>query len=143
MTPPQAADVRVLLEDALLTLVTGDLGTANELFTEDVAVLAPHLDVMSRAELQERLADCAGALSNITTIIDEIHVDGPTATVAWAVTADHAEPLLVHEDELFEPTGRRLHTSGRALVVFQHGRIRAVRCRENPPTLRAQLLAAR
>lgn len=143
MIPARTADIEGLFEPALVALLTTDRTVATELFPDDVALTATHLVVCSRHELLERFDDWDGAFSNITATIDLVSVDGDTATVRWAFNADHTGALLLDEDELFEPTGQTLHISGQAVVVVRNRRIKSASCRENPPTLVAQLRSPR
>lgn len=139
----RTAQTGALLSRACIAMVNGDRVGATELFTEDVSIVAPHLEVSSRQELVERFTDWQDALSNVTTAIFGLCLDDDTASVDWQVSADHCGALFMDEDELFEATGQRLHMAGHAVVGIRRGRIHSVTFWESAPTLLAQLRSAR
>ena len=117
------AEVTCILGRALMAFATGDV-EAMELFTDDVIGDGPNLHVRSQSELQNQLLDRAGALSNVAFSLDQVDVVGPKTFVAsWRVAGDHTGPLMLNEDLLFEPSGRRIDLSVTTRVVVRGRRI--------------------
>lgn len=117
------ADATAVLRDALFALATGEL-TAIESFTHDVIGEAPDLCVRSRKDLEFQLLDRAGALSNVEFVLDRVVGEARDVVVAsWCVAADHTGEMLVNEDFLLAPTGRRVRLTARTRVEFREGRI--------------------
>jgi hypothetical protein len=100
-----------LLHEALLALVTGELPRV-EVFAPDVVVESPHLTARSRSELLDRMEDRRGGLADVEVVLDLVDAGPVGVDVTWRFTAVHAGPILVNEDELFEPTGRRIGGGG-------------------------------
>jgi len=111
-----------LLRRALPAIVNGDVGAIG-LFTDDVIGESPNLRVRSRAELECHLTDRAGALSDIEFAIDRIERSAGGLTVTWHLSGFHTGVVLFNEDELFDPSGRRVDLSARTEVQFRARRI--------------------
>jgi hypothetical protein len=116
------SDARQLLCRALPALVSGDTG-AIELFTDDVCGDAPNMCVRSRKELEQQLTDRAGALSSIEFRIDYAKAVNSGVLARWRMAGEHTGEVLFNEDELIEPTGRRILLLATTRVQFRTGRI--------------------
>jgi ketosteroid isomerase-like protein len=115
-----------LVERALAAIVSGDV-SALELFTDDVVGDSPNMCVHSRSELEFQLIDRQGALSNIELTVESIETVEPGVTATWRMSGDHTGEVLFNEDELFEPSGRRIQVSATTLVQFRDRHICAFR----------------
>jgi hypothetical protein len=125
---PVVSDVeaRELLSGALRAILAGDAGAIHR-FTEDVVGESPNMSVRSRSELEHQLDDRAGALTNIELTIADVEIDGSRVTANWSMSGDHTGAVLFNEDELFEPSGRRIHLSARSVVLLRDGLICGIR----------------
>ena len=119
----RAAAVRRLLEASL----SGNADVIGELVTEDVSGWSPTLFVSSRQELLDAVSEREDAFSNVASVVDAVDVVGEKAIAEWHVAADHTGPLVLDEDLVVEPTGRRLHLAGATFAEFDGERIRAFR----------------
>ena len=128
--PPEPAisvdEVHELVRRAVRAIVAGDAGSV-DLFTEDVVGDSPNMRVRSRSELECQLLDRAGALTNIELTIDSVEIMGSVVTAVWSMSADHSGEVLFNEDELYEPSGRRVHLSVRSIIQLRGGLICAIR----------------
>jgi hypothetical protein len=113
---------RSLLYRAIPAVVTGDLTTI-ELFTEDVIGDAEQLSVRSRTDLEHQMADRSGVLSRIDFRLDGVEEFIPGVIATWRLSGDHTGEVLLDEDVLLEPTGRRIDLSAMTRVVFRQHRI--------------------
>jgi hypothetical protein len=111
----QACDV---LRHALAGIVSGDVSVLG-LFTDDVVGDSPNMRVGSRSELEFQLIDRLGTLSNIEFTIDRIEAVDSGVLATWRMSGDHTGEVLFNEDELFEPSGRRIHLSATTFVQFR------------------------
>jgi ketosteroid isomerase-like protein len=111
----QANVLRSLLE----AVVTGDGDRMADLVTADVLGWSPHLAIASREDL---LAAMGGrdddSFSGIDLQIRAIDQIGDKAIAEWHVAADHTGPLVVDDDVVIAPTGRRVHLSGATVAEF-------------------------
>lgn len=119
----QAIALQRLLEAA----ATGDRESLADLVTEDVVAWSPTLAVTSRDELLAALESRDEALTRVDVQVQAIDQIGDKAIAEWHVSADHTGPLIIDEDLLIEPTGRRLHVSGATVAEFEGDRICAFR----------------
>ena len=97
-----------------------------ELFTDDVIGWSPNLAVSSCAELEVEFAERDDALSNVVVAIDTFDVVGAKVIAEWRLAADHTGPLVL-DDEVIEPTGRRVILAGATFAEFRGDRICAFR----------------
>jgi hypothetical protein len=100
-----------LLHDALLVLVTGEPPRSN-VFADEVVVESRYLSARDRCELFDRLGDRRGAFSDVELVVDRVEAGPVWVDVTWHFWATHSGPILVNEDELYEPTGRRVTGGG-------------------------------
>jgi ketosteroid isomerase-like protein len=119
----QAAALRNLLHAA----VTGNGTSMADLVTEDVIGWSPNMAVRSRADLLAALDLPDDSFSEIDIQIRALDQIGDKAFAEWHVAADHTGPLVVDDDLVIEPTGRRFHLSGATVAEFEGERICAFR----------------
>jgi hypothetical protein len=129
-----------LLARALEAAVTGETGEIDEVFTEDVTGWSPNMLVTSRAELAEELAERDDALSNIVIEIDTMDAHGGRAAAEWRVAADHTGPLVLDDDIVIDPSGRRLVLAGATFAEFRDDKICSFRHYFDDAALLEQLL---
>ena len=139
--PVSMDEVREIAHRALFALVVGDVDESH-LFTQDVTGDSPNMYVRSRIDLEDQLSDRTGGLSNVELTVDRIEEvsDGWLAT--WRVRCDHTGSLLLNEDVLFAPTGRRIDVSGTTHLVLHGRRVRAFRTSYDDENVAAQLRGA-
>ena len=133
-------DARSLLCRAIPAAATGDV-TAIELFTEDVIGDAEDLRIRSRTDLEHQLIDRSGVLSRVDFCLDDLEelADGVIAT--WRLSGDHTGEVLLDEDELLEPSGRRIVLSAKTQVRFRGHRVCWFHSVFDGPSLVAQISA--
>jgi ketosteroid isomerase-like protein len=122
-TSVQAGTLRRLLDAA----VTGDGDTMTDLVTADVTGWSPNLFVTSRDDLLAELERREDAFSGIEIRVQALDQVGDKAIAEWHMTADHTRTLVIDDDLVIEPTGRRLHLSGATVAEFDGDRICAFR----------------
>lgn len=72
--------------------------------------------------------------------VDTLEEMGNKAVAEWRVAADHTGPLLVADELLIEPTGRRLSLAGASFAEFSDGRISSIRHYFDDAALLEQML---
>lgn len=122
-TSAHATALRSLLQAA----ITGDGGLIGDSVTDDVTGWSPNLVVSTREQLLDALAGRDEAFSAIELDVRALNELGDKAIAEWHVAADHTGPLVVDDDLVIEPTGRRLHVSGATIAEFDGDRICAFR----------------
>jgi hypothetical protein len=105
-----------------MTLVTGDQ-PAPGVFSDDVTGHSPMLDLQGCDQLRAQLSDRRGGLTDVQLDLTRIEVKGATVTVDWRFAAIHTGAMLVEEDVLFEPSGRRVTLEVTSDLRFCNGRI--------------------
>lgn len=110
----QALVLRKLLQAA----VTGDGARMADLVTADVLGWSPHLTTASREDLVAAMDERDEAFSGIDLQIRAIDQIGDKAIAEWHVAADHTGPLVIDDDVVIAPTGRRVHLSGATVAEF-------------------------
>jgi predicted ester cyclase len=136
MVTDKGAVLRSLLE----ALVVGDAEAVARCVTEEVMGWSPNLLVTSRAQLVEAALDREDSMSNVEYSIAPIHVIGDTAIAEWRVSADHTGALLLDDDLVIAPTGRRIHLAGATFAEFDGDYIRSFRIYFDDSALTEQLL---
>ena len=120
MSDPQlspAFDVEQVVLSALGVMVTGeDEPTA---FTDDVTGQTPLGEVNGRADLLAQVSDWREGLTGAEFAVEGLAVDGSMAMVRWQLAGTHTGGVLVNEDVLFEPTGRRVTVAVTSEFDFQ------------------------
>lgn len=115
------------LRQLLHAAATGDSDSIADLVTEDVIGWSPNLSVGSRDELLAALEGREDTLSDVALEIQAIDQVGDKAIAEWHLAADHTGPLVIDEDLVIEPTGRRIRLSGATVAEFDGDRICAFR----------------
>jgi hypothetical protein len=111
-------DARSLLSRVIPAVCAGD-PAASAYFTEDVRGDGPHLHVRSRTELEDQLTDHSGVLSNVKFTMDGAEEIAGGVIAIWRLSGYHTGSALMEEDELVEPSGRRIDVSAMTLVQFR------------------------
>ena len=122
-TSTQAGAMRRLLHAA----VTGDGDSMADLVTSDVTGWSPNMFVTSRDQLVAALELRDDSLSGIEIVVRSLDQVGDKAIAEWHIAADHTGPLVIDDDLVIEPTGRRLHLSGATVAEFDGDQICAFR----------------
>ena len=100
------------MERLLEASVTGDGDAIADLVTADVTGWSPNLFVTSRDDLLAALEERDESFSGIEVEVRALDHVGDKAFAEWHVAVDHTGPMVVDDDLVLEPTGRRLHLSG-------------------------------
>ena len=118
-------------KDVLLKALEAEVGVApadpGTLFTDDVVGWSPIVSVSSLTELAELSADRETAFSNVVIMFRGLDEVGNRAFAEWVIEADHTGPLVLAEDAVLEPTGRRVKLAGATVADFREGKIRSFR----------------
>ena|SRR5215207_470593 len=122
-----SVDRAAVLVRALEATVTGDSRVVRELYTDDVQGLSPTMSVSSAAELAIALEDREDAFSDIDVDVSPLDVGDDQACVEWVASATHSGPLVLDDDVVIEPTGRRFTLRGVTIADFDGDLIRAFR----------------
>ena len=133
----QASAMRRLLQAA----VTGDGEAMADLVTADVTAWSPDVFVTSRDELLAVLQHRDDTFSGIEIRVQALDQVGDKTIAEWHVAVDHTGPLVIDDDLVIEPTGRRLHVSGATIAEFDGDRICAFRSYFDDLALVEQALA--
>jgi ketosteroid isomerase-like protein len=122
-----SADRAAVLVRAIEASVTGDSALVCDLYTNDVQGWSPALSVSSAVELAVEFEDREDAFSDIDLKVAPLDAGDDQACVEWVATATHSAPLVVDDDLVIEPTGRRITVRGVTIADFDGDRIRAFR----------------
>jgi ketosteroid isomerase-like protein len=141
MTTIAAARAQTL-RSLVCAAVTGNTASMADLVTEDVIGWSPNLAVSSRDALLAALEAPDDAFSDIDVRIRALDQVGDKAFAEWLVAADHTGPLVVDDDLVVRPTGRRMHLSGATVAEFDGDRICAFRSYFDDLALVEQALAS-
>jgi ketosteroid isomerase-like protein len=114
---PASAQADVL-RNLLQAAVAGDGDRIADLVTHDVIGWSPHLNIASREDLVAAMHERDDPFSAVDLQIRAIDQIGDKAIAEWHVAADHTGPLVVDDDVVIAPTGRRLHLSGATVAEF-------------------------
>ena len=115
------------VERLLEASVTGDGDAIADLVTADVTGWSPNLFVTSRDDLLAALEERDESFSGIEIEVRALDHVGDKAFAEWHVAVDHTGPMVVDDDLVLEPTGRRLHLSGATVAEFDGDHICAFR----------------
>jgi ketosteroid isomerase-like protein len=116
-----------VLVRALEASIVGDSQLVKDVYTADVKGWSPALHVSSAAELAVELEDRETAFTDIVLDVRPLDVSGDCACAEWTATATHSGPLVVDDDIVLEPTGRRCTFHGVTVAEFDGDRIRSFR----------------
>ena len=116
-----------VLRDAMLAAVTGDEALIERAYTEDVTGWSPVMEVVSRDDLAADLRGRGGVFSDVELILDPVEAVGDKLIAEWQVAATHTGALVLDDDVVVEPTGRRLELRGVLIAEFEGDSIRRFR----------------
>src|SRR5450631_855411 len=132
--------------DVLLSALEAEVGGASfdpgSLFTEDVVGWSPIATVSGLAAVAELASLREIAFSNVVIMFRGLDEVGNKAFAEWVVEADHTGPLILDEDTVLDPTGRRVRLAGVTVADFREGKIRSYRTYFDDLTLIEQMAAA-
>jgi hypothetical protein len=115
------------LRGLLHKAVTGDGDALGDLVTGDVIGWCPNVLVRSLGELVDAVGHGDDAFSGIDLNVRTLDEIGDKAVAEWHLAVDHTGPLIIDDDLVIPPTGRRLHISGVTIAEFDGDRICAFR----------------
>jgi ketosteroid isomerase-like protein len=125
---------------ALEAALTGDHTIIQEVFTEDVVAWSPNVSAIGRTELEAEFVENDDALSEVVFSVDSLDVVGHKAIAEWRASAQHTGPLIIGDDLVIEPTGRRIELAGATFAEFRGDHIAALRTYFDDAALIEQLL---
>jgi ketosteroid isomerase-like protein len=133
-------------KDVLLKALEAEVGMTpvnpTTLFTDDVVGWSPYATVSGLTALAELAALREIAFSNVVIMVRGLDEVGNRAYAEWVVEADHTGPLVLDEDAVVEPTGRRVQLAGATVADFRGGKIRSFRTYFDDLSLIEQLVDA-
>ena len=106
--------------------IVGDSTVVSDLYTEDVRVSTPAVNLESAVELAVEIEDRESAFTDIDVEITALDVGGDQACAEWIARFTHSRPLEVNDDAI-EPTGSRVTMHGVTVADFEGDRICAFR----------------
>jgi ketosteroid isomerase-like protein len=131
----------VLLK-AIEAEVGGESGDLSTLFTDDVVGWSPVASVSGLTALVDLSALRDVAFSNVVIMFRGLDEVGNKAFAEWVVEADHTGPLVLTEDAVLEPSGKRVQMAGATVADFRDGKIRSYRTYFDDMSLIEQILGA-
>jgi ketosteroid isomerase-like protein len=112
---------------ALEAVLLGDASHYGDVFTDDVEMRGPHLEVRSLASLQRAVGSPEDSLTDVAVTVADVLASGDRMAGEWRLDATFARPVLCGDGRLIEPTGGPVALSGASVAEFRGGRIRAFR----------------
>jgi ketosteroid isomerase-like protein len=133
-------------KDVLMKALEAEVGGASvdlgSLFTDDVVGWSPFASVSGLDALTELSAIHDTAWSNVVLSFRGLDEVGNKAFAEWLIEADQTGPLVISEDAVLEPTGRRVQLAGVTVADFRDGKIRSYRTYFDDVSLIEQLVGA-
>ncbi len=133
-------------KDVLQRALEAELAESGEdpaaLFTEDVVGWSPYATVSGLSAMAGLAAIRELAFSNVVILYRGLDEVGNKAFAEWVVEGDHTGPLILTEDVVVEPTGRRVKLAGTTVADFRDGKIRSYRTYFDDFSLLEQVLGA-
>ena len=123
---PTSDPIRRRLVHAIAAAVVGDADSLHEILTEDAIGWSPTLAYTCREEAETAVREADATLLVERFDIDTVHWSPPVAFAEWRLTSRLAEPILVGDDVLIEPSDQPIRLPGASLVAFRHDRVLAV-----------------
>ena len=118
-------------KDVLMTAIEAEVGGATvdpgTLFTDDVVGWSPYATVSGLTALEALSGLRELAFSNVVVLFRGLDEVGNKAFAEWVIEADNTGPLVLDEDAVLEPTGRRIQLAGFTVADFREGKIRSYR----------------
>ncbi len=99
-----------------------ELGRLEEALDESVVVWTPAICLRSRSDVIGALTDADDALGEVVVTFGATAGTDSSAFVEWVATGRFNRPVLLHDDELVEPTGAVVRVGGALCVTFADGR---------------------
>ena len=131
-----------VLSRALEAEVGGEPVDPGTLFTEDVVGWSPYATVSGLAAMTDLASLRELAFSNVVILFRGLDEVGNKAFAEWVIEADHTGPLVLGDDVVVEPTGRRVQLAGATVADFRDGKIRSYRTYFDDISLIEQLVDA-
>jgi hypothetical protein len=133
-------------KDVLMKALEAEVGAEpadpGSLFTDDVVGWSPYAAVSGLAAMAELARFRETAFSNVVILIRGLDEVGNRAFAEWVIEADHTGPLILSEDVVVEPTGRRITLAGVTVADFRDLKIRSYRTYFDDISLLEQLVEA-
>jgi hypothetical protein len=133
-------------KDVLLKALETEAGVSSfdpgTLFTDDVVGWSPYATVSGLMAVAELAALREMAFSNTVINLRGLDEVGNKAFAEWLIEADHTGPLVLGEDAVLEPTGRRVQLAGTTVADFRDGKIRSFRTYFDDLSLIEQIVGA-
>ena len=133
-------------KDVLLKALEAEVGGAtvdlDTLFTDDVVGWSPYASVSGLDAVAEVAAFREVAFSDAAIMVRGLDEVGNRAYAEWIIEADHTGPLILDEDTVLEPTGRRIVVAGVTVADFRDGKIRSYRTYFDDFSMLEQLVGA-
>jgi len=131
-----------VLSRALEAEVGGEPVDPGTLFTDDVVGWSPYATVSGLAAMTDLATLRELAFSNVVILFRGLDEVGNKAFAEWVIEADHTGPLVLGDDVVVEPTGRRVQLAGATVADFRDGKIRSYRTYFDDISLIEQLVDA-
>ncbi len=116
-----------MLAAALEAEIGGEAVDLGKFFTDDVVGWSPYASVSGLEAMTELSALREIAFTNVVIFFRGLDEVGNKAFAEWRIEADHTGPMVVGEDAVVEPTGRRIKLAGATVADFRDGKIRSWR----------------
>jgi len=127
LTAEEMLDRAAVFGAALEAVLLGDASQFNDVFTDDVEFVSPHLVVASLTAVQSAFGVPEDSLSEVELVITSLDAVGPKVLAEWLLEATFSRALLFDDDLLIEPTGGRVQLRGASVAEFRGSRIAAFR----------------
>jgi SnoaL-like domain len=115
-----------LIGAAITATAIGDITTINELYAADCTGSTPTMEITSRAQLIDEVAEQAGVLSEVEVKVRPADLPNGTVAAEWRLTGRHTGPLIVDDMEI-PPTGATVTLRGAMFGTVDNGRFTTFR----------------
>jgi ketosteroid isomerase-like protein len=112
---------------ALEAVLLGDASRFNDMFTDDITFVSPHLLVTSLRDVQSSFGVPEDSLSEVELAIVALDAVENKLVAEWRLEATFSQALLFDDDLLIEPTGTRVQLLGASVAEFRENRIASFR----------------
>lgn len=121
------ADTMEVARAALVAIATGDEDTLATLLAEDAVLEGPNGVFEGRDAVCELIEDRETVWGDIDWSTRAEDAVGDRAWIEWRFSATHVGPMTIDEDEVLEPTGKRISLQGVAVMELRDGKIASIR----------------